>query len=332
MTSSTRSASGPSRPPDHPRTPSYDYRGLRSTNGVFTTVAVPAAPADVHLHLRPDVGHVGRPQVREPDPLLQDRRERPARDLADQLIRLEHRVVGARDMAALLHQEAAEPARHPFVPLAKQRLSPPELALVERDRPAQPGLERGRGLEQVLTVERIAHLQTEHVARGETARHPPERRHRLGQRRPQVQCDVLIREQLESDLARVSRSGHDDRPPVVLGLGALHEREVARLREQLAHHVDGLRPLDGEEAPILVVHQVEAVVGSLLLEHPEHAGGVRRVRHDEVPLRLEAIDDQVLDHPAALVQHEVVERLTHGRVRQVVRDHAAGASRAHPGR
>ena len=58
----------------------------------------------------------------------------------------------------------------------------------------------------------------------------------------------------------------------------------------------------------------------LLLEHPQHALRVRRVRHDEVPLVGQPVDDEVLDHAAALVQDEVVERLPDRGLRQVVRD------------
>ena len=197
---------------------------------------------------------------------------------------------------------------------------PAELPLVHRDRPREPGLERGDGLEQVLAVERVPHLEAQHVAGRQTAGCAAERLHRLEQRAPQVVGDVLEREQLEPDLARVARPRHDHGPAPVLGLDALHEREVARLGEQPLHHVHRLGTLDREEAPVLVVHQVHAVVGRRLLQDLQHPLRVRRVRHDEVPLVVEAVDDQVLDHAAALVQHEVVQGLTDGGSGHVVRD------------
>ena len=40
-------------------------------------------------------------------------------------------------------------------------------------------------------------------------------------------------------------------------LDALHERQIARLGEQLLHHVHRLRSLHRQEAPVLVIHQVE---------------------------------------------------------------------------
>ncbi len=124
------------------------------------------------------------------------------------------------------------------------------------------------------------------------------------------------------DLARVARARHDDRSPVVLRLRALHEREVPRLGEQAAHHVDRVRPLDRQETPVLVIHQVEPIVGLFFLQHAQYPRCIRRVRHHEESLRLESVDDQIFDHPTALVQDEVVEGLAHRRLRQVVRDDA----------
>ena len=55
-----------------------------------------------------------------------------------------------------------------------------------------------------------------------------------------------------------------------------------------------------------MVHQVDPVGRVGLTEDLQHPLGVGRVRHDEVPIRAKAVDDQILDHPATLVQHEVV--------------------------
>ena len=105
---------------------------------------------------------------------------------------------------------------------------------------------------------------------------------------------------------------------------------VGNVRGDRAHRFG---TLDREEAPVLVVHQVEGLVGLLFFEHPEHPGRVGGVRHHEVALLAEAIDDQILDHASAFVQHEVVERLAHARAGEVVRhqplEHAQRAGTHH---
>ena len=80
------------------------------------------------------------------------------------------------------------------------------------------------------------------------------------------------------------------------------------------------RALHGEEAPVLVVHQVHGRRRLGLPQDLQDAARVRRVRHDEVPLLAHPVDDQVLDHPTALVEDEVVLRLPHLDRRHVVGD------------
>ena len=105
--------------------------------------------------------------------------------------------------------------------------------LSKLDGPRQARLERGDGLEQILAVQRVSHLQTQHVAGGQPAGHPAERRRRLRELVPQGLGHVLVGEQLEADLARVSGAGEDDGAPAVLRLDALHEAEVRGLGEEL---------------------------------------------------------------------------------------------------
>ena len=69
-----------------------------------------------------------------------------------------------------------------------------------------------------------------------------------------------------------------------------------------------------------MIDEVQTILRRRLLKHPQHPLRVRGVGHHEVPLLLHPVDDQVLDHAAALVQHEVVERLSDRRLAQVVRD------------
>ena len=121
--------------------------------------------------------------------------------------------MGARDVVAFVHPQPPEPAGKPLTLLTDQRLPAAEVPLVQGDRPSEPRLERRGGLEQILPVERVAHLQPEHVPRRQPAWHPVERRHRIHQLVPQVDRDVLVREQLEPDLPGVPRARHDHRPP-----------------------------------------------------------------------------------------------------------------------
>ena len=78
--------------------------------------------------------------------------------------------------------------------------------------------------------------------------------------------------------------------------------------------------LDREEAPVLVVHQVEGPFGLLLLQHPEYPRGIGGVRHHEEALLAEAVHDEVFDHAATFVQHEVVEGIAHPGSGEVVGD------------
>ena len=260
-------------------------RGLRSTNGV--------------LHDgRPRHGGRGCP----PRPRRRRRRRRPATGSARPIPRCrmgenvplvtspisssppEDRIVRARDVPALLHQEPAQPARQPFVALPEQRLAPAELALVERDGPCQTGLEGGRRTR--TDPVRRAGSPSPNAARrarpGRTASRrtapPPPRS--VG---PQVVGDVLVREQLEAHLARVAGAREDHRAPAVLGLDASHERQVGGLREQLARHVHRLAVPGRRGSTSPGDTAGGAVLGRLLLEHPQHLGRCG-VRHDEVAL------------------------------------------------
>ena len=85
-----------------------------------------------------------------------------------------------------------------------------------------------------------------------------------------------------------------------------HEAQLPGLREQRGHDRRGPLTLHREETPVLVVHQVDPVGRVGFAEDLQHPLGVGRVRHDEVPIRAKTVDDQILDHPATLVQHEVV--------------------------
>ena len=203
------------------------------------------------------------------------------------------------------------PSTTDMVELPHKGVAAAERPLVEGDGPRQPGLERRRGLEQVLSVQRVAHLEPEDVAGREPARRAVHPRNFLQQRPPQVDGDVFVREQLVADLTGVAGSRDDHGPPPERRLGAPHELEPRGLREQRLDDRGRPRSLHREEAPVLVIHQVDPFGGLGVRQDLQHPLGVGGVRHDEVPRRFQAVHDQILDDPAALVQHEVVLRLAH---------------------
>src|SRR5919197_1836795 len=246
-------------PPD-PAEPKPDRRGLARApvhERRLDDRRLPATAADVEFDLLADLDDIAGPHVRHRDPGPEDRRVGPARDLADELVVLEHGIVRSRDVAPLMHAEPSQQARQPLLLLAEQRRAPAELALVEGDRPPQPGFEGGRRLEEILPVERVAHLQPEDVAGRQPSWRTPGRPNRVEQVAPEIGGDVLVREELEAHLAGVAGACHDHRPAVVLGLDAAHERQPAGRREESRYHVRRHRPLHGQEAPVLVVDQVQ---------------------------------------------------------------------------
>src|SRR5262249_17834562 len=109
-----------------------------------------ATAADLHLELGPHP-RARRGQVRAAQALLQEGSEAAGRDVAGRLLAEEDRVAMARD-AALGRLEADEPARRALRLLLEEHLPavPVALGLVERQRPAEPGLDERRGLVHVV--------------------------------------------------------------------------------------------------------------------------------------------------------------------------------------
>src|SRR5262249_47327061 len=93
-----------------------------------------------------------------------------ARDLPDHgTLRRVDRVAMARD-AALLHDEADQPAFDALGMLAGEGLTPDESASAELDHPAETGLARRGRLVDVVAVQAQPRLQAQRVARAEATR------------------------------------------------------------------------------------------------------------------------------------------------------------------
>src|SRR5918996_2748323 len=120
-------------------------------------------PADVDRQPRLRPGQLGA-DVCEPDADVEHGRERPRRDLA--ALRDRHPL--ARDRL-LLHDEGDELLGGALLLLRAEHVDPGEL-LVERAGPAEPGLDRRPLRGDVVSVQRVAGLQSQRVAGAEAAR------------------------------------------------------------------------------------------------------------------------------------------------------------------
>ena len=164
----------------------------------------------------------------------------------------------ARDRATVPHAQSPQPRWDAAFPLVQQRVAAHEVALVERDRPRQPGLEGRALLADVVAVERVAHLQPEGVARAEARRQRPERRARCEQLAPQVHREVAGDDELEPALARVARTRYDDLPIAPRRLHAVHVCERGRLGEQPADQVERSRALRRDDGEVVANRRLDA--------------------------------------------------------------------------
>ena len=159
-----------------------------------------------------------------------------------------------------------------------------------------------------MTVQRVAHLGAQGVARTQAAGQPVIRRRRLDQRVPESQRVVPARDQLVTALAGVSGAADDDRLAVPVGLDERHVLVAGRQTKSLENLV-ALVALDRDDAvPVVQVLDLQTCRRSRL--QPAHdltsVGGVG----DEEDVVLGAqVDDEVIDHAAGLVAAEGVLRL-----------------------
>ncbi len=160
-------------------------------------------------------------------------------------------------------------------------------------------------------MQRVTHFEPQRVACAEPARDDAA----IEDRVPELSGLVGHARELDAFLTGVAGPVHHDLDPAHLA-----HRPGERLRAVEAEALERARALHGEQR--VVVRDV-AHIGSaqlVLLEPLEHGGCVRRVRNDEVPVRVEPIEDDVVDDPAVLVRDERVLRVAGLELVDVVRE------------
>ena len=133
----------------------------RPTNGVATTSTGQQAAAHVDRHLVTD-RHVGRHEP-ERDAVLEDRRVVAGCHLADGRAVDDDRTAGPR-RAAARRRDADEAAVDAALAFGDERVASGEVALVPRDHPAEPGLQRRDAGSELVTVQRQRGFEAERVA------------------------------------------------------------------------------------------------------------------------------------------------------------------------
>src|SRR5919106_69841 len=190
-------------------------------------------PADVDRQPRLRPGQLGA-DVCEPDADVEQGRERARRDLA--ALRDRHPL--ARDRL-LLHDEGDELLGGAFLLLRAEHVDPGEL-LVERAGPAEPGLDRRPLRGDVVSVQRVAGLQSQRVAGAEAARDDAA----LDDRVPEAGGLLRRAAELAAALARVAGAGHEAGDAEHLLLAEAERLDVD------AEPAERLRALHGEEGPL----------------------------------------------------------------------------------
>src|SRR5437870_13216527 len=102
--------------------------------------------------------------------VIQARRKRAASHFADALAIMENGVVRPRRRPFLLHSERHELLSRSALFCLQQGVVPDEVCFREVDEEAKSCLDRISFWRKIRTIERIAHLQTQRVARAESAR------------------------------------------------------------------------------------------------------------------------------------------------------------------
>src|SRR5665647_3228113 len=163
-----------------------------------------------------------RSEQRQSDSLLQRRRECPGGDFTQQ------RAVCALDLAVRTRNPTARGQQTPGDALGTrgllcdERVLAPECVLLPANGPAGPSLDRSDVQAQLVTVQRVAHLGAQGVARTQATGQPVIRCRGLDQRVPESQRVVPARDQLVATLAGVAGTADDDRTAVPVGLDERH--------------------------------------------------------------------------------------------------------------
>src|SRR5690606_17103120 len=237
-------------------------------------------------------------EVGEADPLVEGRRDGPARDLAGRFAFVADFVAVAGE-ATLEEPEPGEPLPHALGLLSFQGGAAEEIAFVELDDPAKSGLERRARVVEVVAVEAVPHLEAERVTCAEPGRDeaivvadledPPPERDR-----------VLVRDvEFEAILAGVPGPADHRVAAVDLALDEvvvadlLERRPGQPLQDRLRH-----RPLDREDRALVGPVDDHRVAGRRELPGPvEDLLAIHRV-HDEEIAVLEAVDQAVVEDRA----------------------------------
>src|ERR1043165_1734739 len=271
--------------------------------------------ADQHRELRAG-RRLFRRKIREADRFFQRRRVGAAGDDADLAAAVDDRLAVPGD-AAVDHLESDELPPRPLGVLALQDVAAVEVAFFDLDDPAEVGLERRRGLVDVVAVEGHFRLEAQRVARAEAARldvagldELAEDPLRLRRREVELEAvlagvagagddgidavDVAAREAVVLDRTEVDV---DERLEVALRVRAL-ERELRVVRALVPDfRIHALRAV-GEPLEVLVL--------------------IRGVDDDEVVVRADAIDEDVVDEAGGGVEKAVVLRAAVLELRDVV--------------
>ncbi len=184
--------------------------------------------------------------------------------------------------------------------------------LAELHDPAEPGLDRIRGLVDVVAVEREACLEAQRIARAEAHRQDAEPLARREQRRPDWRRVFCLAEDLHAILAGVARS-RDDRPSP--GDRRLPHAEPPERRCHIGDADPGrledrerLRPLQREERRAVARVFEVALAVSKRTEVGRDLVAIGGVANDEHSARREPVHDEIVENGAALIAAARVRR------------------------
>src|SRR5665647_1203149 len=258
-----------------------------------------------------------RSEQRQSDSLLQSRRERPGGDFTQQ------RAVCALDLAVRTRNPTARGQQTPGDALGTrgllcdERVLAPECVLLPANGPAGPSLHRSDVQAQLVTVQRVAHLGTQGIARTQATGQPVIRCRGLDQRVPESQRVVPARDQLVATLAGVAGAADDDRLAVPVGLDERHVLVAGRQTKSLEDLV-ALVALNRDNAVSVVEVLDLQARGRCRLQPAYNLSSVGGVGNQEDVVLGAQVDDEVIDHPAGLVAAQGVLRLALVDATQVV--------------
>ena len=198
---------------------------------------------DLDLDRLPGRGALGR-QVRVGDRALDRVAVAAARHAADGLAVDAHRLGAERDRARVGEHEAAEPALR--LRPREQRLAADEVALVELDGEAEPGLERRVVGRDVGAPDAVALLEPQRVDRLVAAGDEAVLAARLPDRVPEREPELRRAVELPAELADVGDAQREARHRADRELARAHVREVERRRRQRLQDLARLRPPEAE--------------------------------------------------------------------------------------